>query len=105
MAKVTVYAENDRVIYNSGREEYRAVIVEVHNVANVAFSGGFEYTIRITSNKGKAYRSGNTFRTTANFLSRTTTRKTKPVTASTKRKRAEKRTMATLKEMHEQLMR
>lgn len=100
--RVTVYAENDRVTYNAAGKEYRAVIVGVHNVSDIAFSGGYEYTIRITSN-GLAYRSGDTFRTTAAFLTGKPKPKTrKPVSA---KKRAERKNVAKLKEMHKQLMR
>lgn len=102
MARVKVYAIGDNVTYTFGGTEYRARIVETHAVANVPFSGGFEYTIRIVGNRGMAYRSGNEFRTTAQFLSG------KPKPKARKRvsakKRAESRDMAKLKEMHKQLM-
>lgn len=103
MARVKVYAENDRVTYTFNGTEYRAVIVQVHPVTNVAFSGGFEYTIRIIGNRaGMAYRSGDTFRTTAQFLSgKPKPKARKPVSS---KKRAERKGMAKLKEMHKQLM-
>lgn len=86
----------DKVTYNVRGEKIAAAILAIHNPESVANT---EYEIRITTNAGRAYRKGEKFRTTGNWLSL----KSRPITSEQKatreRKATERRAMATLKGM------
>lgn len=86
----------DRVTYNVRGEKIRAEILAVYNPDQPLLT---EYEIRVTANSGKAYRKGDTFRTTGNWLSLSSRPITPEVKATRERKAAERKAAQALKDM------
>lgn len=59
------------------------------------------YTIEVTTNRSSIYRKGNRFTTNGNYLNMRGN--SKPVTPQTEKRRTERRTMATLREIKDSL--
>lgn len=91
----------DRVTYNVRGEKIPAVIVAIHNPEKPSLT---EYEICISTNTGKAYRKGEKFRTTGNWLSLRSRPKSPAQKAERERKALERKNMETLKSMKEHMV-